>query len=153
MSIDQKMDGSVIQILSGLPDFLRKLMLRNKLQEFCSMTELNKHETTTMALKALPSLEGKKLSILTKTWLEVLAEFEGLKITLVFRVYCEELLKDPKVIDNLDIKPIIDAFSTLSDRQKERLIDCFKEVILSLPNKNEMLNIIPKPALKVLKLE
>ena len=153
MSIDPKMAGSIIQILANMPDFLRKSMLRGKVQEFYSMRNLDKHETISAALKALPSLEGRKLSVLTKTWLEVLSEFEGLKITIILRVYCEELLRNPQILEKLEIELMIDVFSSLPDKRKEKLADCLKEVIFSFPEIDEILKIIPKPALEILNIE
>ena len=153
MSIDPKMAGNIIQILANMPDFLRKSMLRGKVQEFYSMRNLDKHETISAALKALPSLEGRKLSVLTKTWLEVLSEFEGLKITVILRVYCEELLRNPQILEKLEIDLMIDVFSSLPDKRKEKLADCLKEVIFSFPEIDEILKIIPKPALEILNIE
>ena len=147
------MAGNIIQILANMPDFLRKSMLRGKVQEFYSMRNLDKHETISAALKALPSLEGRKLSVLTKTWLEVLSEFESLKITVILRVYCEELLRNPQILEKLEIELMIDVFSSLPDKRKEKLADCLKEVIFSFPEIDEILKIIPKPALEILNIE
>ncbi|MBV9666534.1 MAG: hypothetical protein JO327_00235 [Nitrososphaeraceae archaeon] len=153
MSIDPKLAGNVIQVLTNVPDFLRKLMLRNKLQEFYSMTDLDKHETISTALNALPLVDSKKLSMLTKTWLEILSEFEGVKITTMFRIYCEEFLKNSTIIEKLDIKLMADAFSLLPYRNRKMLTDCLKEAIFSLPKTKEVVRIIPKPVLKILEME
>jgi hypothetical protein len=153
MSIDPKFAGNVIQVLTNLPDFLRKLMLRNKLQEFYSMTDLDKHETISTALNTLPLVDSKKLSMLTKTWLEVLSEFEGVKTTNMFRIYCEEFLKNSTIIEKLDIKLMTDVFSLLPYRNRKMLSDCLKEAIFSLPKTKEIVRIIPKPVLKILEME
>ena len=153
MSIDPKSAGNIIQVLTNVPDFLRKLMLRNKLQEFYSMTDLDKRETISTALNALPLVDSKKLSMLTKTWLEVLSEFEGVKITSMFRIYCEEFLKNSTIIEKLDIKLMTDAFSLLPYRNRKTLTDCLKEAIFSLPKTKEIVRIIPKPVLKILEME
>jgi hypothetical protein len=128
-------------------------MLRNKLQEFYSMTDLDKHETISTALNTLPLVDSKKLSMLTKTWLEVLSEFEGVKITSMFRIYCEEFLKNSTIIEKLDIKLMTDAFSSLPYRNRKMLTDCLKEAIFSLPKTKEIVRIIPKPVLKILEME
>ena len=101
----------------------------------------------------MPSLEGRKLSVLTKTWLEVLSEFDGLKITVMLRVYCEELLRNPQILEKLEIELMIDVFSSLPDKRKEKLADCLKEVIFSFPEIDEILKIIPKPALEILNID
>jgi hypothetical protein len=91
--------------------------------------------------------------MLTKTWLEVLSEFEGVKIASMFRIYCEEFLKNSTIIEKLDIKLMTDAFSSLPYRNRKMLTDCLKEAIFSLPKTKEIVRIIPKPVLKILEME
>jgi hypothetical protein len=153
MTADSRMAGNIIQILADLPEFLRKSMIRSRLLEFCSMTGPDKHVTISASLEALSSLENVKLQQLMKTWLEILAEFEGSKITNIFRLYCEEILKNRLAVENLDIQSLIDVFSSLQEWEREKLVDCLKEVVFSFPNRTEVLKIIPKPLLKLLKME
>ena len=147
------MAGNIIIILANLPDFLRKSMLRSKLQEFYLMEEPDKHETISLALNAAFTIQGSTLSVLMKTWMEVLSEFDGVRITTMIRIYCEEILMNPRAIENLNIESLIDGFCSIEDKQSEKLADCLKEVILSFPKRYELLKIIPKPALKILKIE
>jgi hypothetical protein len=153
MSINSKVAGNIIKILADLPDFLRKSMLRSKLQEFYLMEEPDKHETISLALNAAFTIQGNALSVLMKTWMEVLSEFDGVRITTMIRIYCEEILMNPRAIENLNIESLIDGFCSIEDKQSEKLADCLKEVILSFPKRYELLKIIPKPALKILKIE
>ena len=153
MSVDPKLAGNVIQILANIPDFLRRPILQRKLEEFYSMADDDKHETISLILKAIALTEHTKLSVLTKTWMDVLSEFEGIKVTTMFRVYCEELLRNPDYIKSLDIEFLMCAFSSLDDGQKEHLADCLKEAILWFPKRTELLNMIPKPALKMLNIQ
>jgi len=153
MSINSKVAGNIIKILADLPDFLRKSMLRSKLQEFYLMEEPDKHETISLALNAAFTIQGNTLSVLMKTWMEVLSEFDGVRITTMIRIYCEEILMNPRAIENLNIESLIDGFCSIEHKQSEKLADCLKEVILSFPKRYELLKIIPKPALKILKIE
>jgi hypothetical protein len=153
MSVDPKLAGNVIQILANIPDFLRRPILQRKLEEFYSMADDDKHETISLILKAIALTEHSKLSVLTKTWMDVLSEFEGIKVTTMFRVYCEELLRNPDYIKSLDIEFLMCAFSSLDDGRKEHLADCLKEAILWFPKRTELLNMIPKPALKMLNIQ
>ena len=84
MSVDPKLAGNVIQILANIPDFLRRPILQRKLEEFYSMADDDKHETISLILKAIALTEHRKLSVLTKTWMQVLSEFEGVKVTTMF---------------------------------------------------------------------
>ena len=153
MSINSKVAGNIIKILADLPDFLRKSMLRSKLQEFYLMEESDKHETISLALNAASTIKGSTLSVLIKTWMEVLSEFDGVRITTMMRIYCEEILMNPRAIEKLNLESLIDGFCSIEDKQSEKLADCLKEVILSFPKRYELLKIIPKPALKILKIE
>jgi hypothetical protein len=153
VSINSKMAGNIIIILANLPDFLRKSMLQSKLEEFYLMEDPDKHETIIMALTAASKIQVNTLSVLMKTWMEILSEFDGVRITSMIRIYCEEILMNPKAIENLNIESLIDVFCSIQDKQKEKLSDCLKEVILSFPKRYELLKIIPKPALKILKIE
>jgi hypothetical protein len=153
MEADSRMAGNIIQILADLPEFLRKSMVRSRLLEFYSMADADKHVTISSSLEALPFLGRVKLQQLMKTWLEVLLEFQGSQITDIFRLYCEEILNNRPVIDNLDVKSLIDIFLSLQEWEKEKLADCLKEVIFSFPNKTEVLSVIPQSLLKVLKIE
>jgi hypothetical protein len=153
MSINSKVAGNIIKILADLPDFLRKSMLRSKLQEFYLMEEPDKHETISLALNAASTIEGSTLSVLMKTWMEVLSEFDGVRITNMIRIYCEEILMNPGAIENLNMESLIDGFCSIEDKQSEKLADCLKEVILSFPKRYELLKIIPESALKILKIE
>jgi hypothetical protein len=153
MSTNSKVAGNIIKILADLPDFLRKSMLRSKLQEFYLMEEPDKHETISLALNAASTIEGSTLSVLMKTWMEVLSEFDGVRITNMIRIYCEEILMNPRAIENLNMESLIDGFCSIEDKQSEKLADCLKEVILSFPKRYELLKIIPEPALKILKIE
>jgi hypothetical protein len=153
MSINSNVAGNIIKILADLPDFLRKSMLRSKLQEFYLMEEPDKHETISLALNAAFTIQGSTLSVLMKTWMEVLSEFDGVRITTMIRIYCEEILMNPRAIEKLNLESLIDGFCSIEDKQSEKLADCLKEVILSFPKRYELLKIIPKPALKILKIE
>ena len=117
------------------------------------MEDPDKHETITMALTAASKIQVNTLSVLMKTWMEILSEFDGVRITSMIRIYCEEILMNPRALENLNIECLIDGFCSIEDKQSEKLADCLKEVILSFPNRYELLEIIPKPALKILKIK
>src|SRR5215212_1221210 len=140
MESDSRLAGNIIQILADLPEFLRKSMIRGRLLDFYSMADTDKHVTISSSLEALSSLE-------------ILLEFQGSQITDIFRIYCEEILNNRLAIENLDIESLIDIFLSLQDWEKEKLGDCLQEVIFSFPKKTEVLNVIPRPLLELLKIE
>ena len=152
MSVDRKDSVDILQIVANLPDFLRKPIITKKLNEFYSLDEPSKFETISMILRGSSSIESNKLSPLIKTWLEILTELESNKITEIFRVYCEVLLINPVFFEKLNIRPLIDAYLELENKNKMILSDCLKEVIFLFPNRTEISKAIPKLILEQLKI-
>jgi hypothetical protein len=59
-------------------------------------------------------------------------------------------VRNPAVVTKINIDPLINTFLLFTHKQKQKFIDCLKEVILSSPNKNELLVLFPRSLLKVL---
>jgi hypothetical protein len=140
--------GNIIQILAGLPDFLRKPMLQSRLKEFYAMSDSDKRETISMVLSAAPTIDQSKLSVLFKTWLEILAEFDAEKRAIMFQTYCRQILSSPRSLEKLDFKLLTSTFLTLDQKHRERITDSLHEVLFSLPNRNEILKMVPEDSLK-----
>jgi hypothetical protein len=150
MAIDYDHAGNIIQIIAALPGFLQKSTIRNKLKEFYCTTEADRHQVIFITLTAIPTIEDTKLSTLVKSWLEVLSEFDGSKISILFRIYCEEIMRNPAVVTRINIDPLIKTFLLLTNKQRQKFVDCLIEVILSSPNKNELLKLLPSSLLEIL---
>jgi hypothetical protein len=148
-----KAAGNIIQILADLPDFLRKPMLRNRLKEFYVMDKNDKRETIRLALSAAPSIDPAKLSILIKTWLEILSEFDAEKRTVMFQTYCEQIMSNPRSLEGLDFMSLLMTFLSLEQKKRESIIDSLKEVLFSLPNRNEILKVVPEDILRAVGLK
>jgi hypothetical protein len=112
----------------------------------------SRYEMVSMILRASSLIESKKLYELTTTWLEILAELESIKVTEIFRMYCEVLLKTPTFFEKLNTQPLIDAYLKLESKNKEKLSDCLKEVIFLFPNRTEIFKAIPQSTLEQLKI-
>ena len=152
MSFDQNASRDILQIVSNLPDFLRKPIILKKLHEFYSLNERGKYETISLILTGTRSVEPSKLYPLIKTWLQILAELESVKVTEIFRIYCEFFVLNPTFFERLNIQPLIDVFLKLEDRTKEKLSDCLKEVFFLFPNRKEILKSIPRSTLEKLEI-
>lgn len=152
MSFDQNASRDILQIVSNLPDFLRKPIILKKLHEFYSLSERDKYETVSLILRGTCSVESTKLYPLIKTWLHILAELDSVKVTEIFRIYCEFFLLNPTFFEKLNIQPLIDVFLKLENRNKEKLSDCLKEVFFLFPDRNEILKSIPGSALQKLEI-
>jgi hypothetical protein len=141
---------NIFQILANLPSFLRKPILKNKLIDFLCATSEDKDKTTSLILAAATSVDSDILSAILKSWFEVVAELDTEKITAIFKIYCETIMRDSNSIKRLDISLLAVTFSKLEIKQKERLSDCIKEVFLTLPDRYKMLSLIPRDALEIL---
>ncbi len=145
--------GNIIHILAELPDFLRKQMLRNRLKEFYGMSDEEKSEMINMALATVPTMDPSKLSILFKTWLELLSEFDAEKRVVILQTYCTQILANPYSIAKLDFNSLTTAFMSLDHVQRERLTDSLHEALLGLPNRSKILKMIPERSLKAVGLQ
>lgn len=145
--------GNIIQILANLPDFLRKPMLQKRLQEFFGMSGADQQETIALALAAASCIEPAKLAVLVKTWLEVLAGFDSEQRSLIFSTYCQQILAQPASVQKLNFQSLTDTFASLEERKQEILADTFKEVLLGLPKRNEILALIPDHSKRALGLQ
>jgi hypothetical protein len=144
--------GNIIQILANLPDFLRKPMLQKRLKEFFAMSEADRQETISLALSAAPTIESAKLSILVKTWLEVLAGFDAGERAIIFGTYCQQIIRQPERLQQLNLQRLTETFLSLDDRQREILADSFKEVLISFPKRDQILRLIPDYSKRVIGL-
>lgn len=143
---------NIIQILADLPAFLREPVLRKKLQEFYIYEESDKRETITNALNAASSIETKKLTVLVRSWMEVLSELDTDKILLMLTFYCDEILKDRSALKNLNFDSIVQAFMTLENVKKVKFIYCLKEAMFSVPNRYKIIEKLPISAREILEL-
>lgn len=150
MSYELNNAENIFQILANLPSFLRKSILKNKLIDFLCATADDKDKTISLILTAATSVDSDILSAILKSWFEVLAELDTEKITAMFKIYCETIMRDSNSIKKLDISLLAAVFSKLGNKEKERLSDCIKEVFFTLPDRYRMLNLIPRDGLEIL---
>lgn len=143
----------MLQILADLPDFLREQIIRKRLQEFVIFEESDKRETISMALKAASSIDEHKLTVLAKTWMDVLSQFDPITIVLMLRLYCEEISKDQTTVEKLNMDCLIQAFTTLDEAKKQKFIDCLKESMFCIPNRHKIIDIMPSAAIEILEMK
>lgn len=151
---DSNIAGNIIQILAGLPEFLRKPMLKNRLAEFFTLPEDERKETVTNALNAAPTIDLKILSNLVKTWMEVLCEFDEDKRKAMFGAYVNVIAASPDILSRLNVDGLISTFNMLPDDKKELLVSSLQGLINDLPDdkKGRFVDAIPETVKKTLKL-
>lgn len=141
---------NIIQTLIALPEFLRRPVLEGRIKEFFSLDSQDRYEIVSGVLQTVPSFEEEKISVLVKTWLEVLSNFDAAQIVDMLRLYCQEIRNDPEIIQRMPVQAITDVFYVVEEAKKQKLADCLKEAILSFPDKDKIINLIPEAGLKAL---
>jgi hypothetical protein len=139
--------GNIMHILADLPDFLRKHMLKIRFTEFYEMKDEEKHEIIGIALAAVHTIDQNKLSVLFKTWLELLSELDSEKRAVMLQIYCDEILANPSSLTNLDFESLTATFASLDQKHRECLTDSLHEVLLGLPNSSKIVEMIPEQSL------
>ena len=85
----------IILILSKLPEFLRKSMMRSRLQEFCTKDSKTREEFIDSILGGLSTADKDSLKKVIRTWLGVVSTLESSEISTIFSPYIKRYEKDP----------------------------------------------------------
>ena len=142
--------GNIIVNLAGLPEFLRKPILKKRLSEFFSMNQDDRNEIINNALQAGPTIQFDKFSTLFKTWLEILCGLSEEQRTIMFSNYINEITNHPEKLIVFNLDGIFEIFMSLTPEQREVLSTTLKEIVKKFDDKNrKKLNlIIPQSAKK-----
>jgi len=124
--------GNIIVNLAGLPEFLRKPILKKRLLEFFSMSQEDKKEIINNALHAGPTIQFDKFSTLFKTWLEILCNLSEEQRTIMFATYIMEIVNHPEKIVLFNLDGILEIYMSLSQEQKIILSSNIKKIVMSL---------------------
>jgi len=142
--------GNIIVNLAGLPEFLRKPILKKRLSEFFTMNQEDKNEIINNALQAGPTIQFDKFSTLFKTWLEILCGLSEEQRTIMFSNYINEIKNHPEKLIAFNLDGIFEIFMSLPAEQRSVLSATLKELVRSFDEKDrKKLNmIIPESAKK-----
>lgn len=141
-------------ILANLPEFLRTPILKKRMLEFFSMSELERVEIISNALEAGPTIPYPSFSKLFKTWLEVLTAISEEQRTLMFSSYIKEIINAPQKLINFNLDGVLEIFLSVDNSKKEIIANSVKRIISQLDEnqKRKLLLIIPENAKKQLGL-
>ena len=145
--------GNIIVILANLPDFLRIPVLKKRMMEFFSMTELEKKEIINNALEAGPTIPFSNFAKLFKTWLEILTTMSEEQRKGLFSGYINEISRSPQKLIVFNLDGILEIFLTLDEEKKNILSQTIKNTINELDEdgKRKLMIIVPDNAKKYLK--
>jgi hypothetical protein len=140
--------GNIIVNLAGLPEFLRKPILRKRLSEFFSMTQEDKKEIINNALQAGSTIQFDRFSTLFKTWLEILCDLSEEQRTIMFSNYISEIISHPEKLIAFNLDGIFEIYMSLSKDQKSILSATIKRIVISFDEKDRkrLYQIIPEMA-------
>ncbi|HEV2193007.1 MAG TPA: hypothetical protein VGR54_05225 [Nitrosopumilaceae archaeon] len=140
--------GNIIVSLASLPEFLRKPILKKRLIEFFSMSQLDKQEIINNALQAGPTIPFDKFSKLFKTWLEILSTLSEEQRTVMFTTYINEITENPQKIILFNLDGILEVYLSLNQSEKDTISKSVKKItdVLQDNKKKRLLLTIPDRA-------
>ncbi len=145
--------GNIIVILANLPDFLRIPVLKKRMMEFFSMTEVERKEIINNALEAGPTIPFPNFAKLFKTWLEILTTLSEEQRNGLFAGYINEISESPQKLIAFNLDGILEIFLTLDEGKKDILSQTIKKIVIELDveQKRKLMIVIPDNAKKYLK--
>jgi hypothetical protein len=138
----------IIQILGNLQPYLRRPIIKNKLDNFFKEEDELQLDTIDLIVKSLPNVDLQQYEDLIKTWLEILTVFDTAKVNHITRLYLQDLAKNPKLISLIN-PLIIKCVRDLSKQKQDKLRNCFLETLFLLPfDKNLVISKLNQESIK-----
>ena len=149
---EENFAGNIIINLASLPDFLRTPILKKRMTEFFSMTDLEKEEIINNALEAGPSIPFPNFSKLFKTWLEVLCTLTEENRYDMFSNYFKQIIKEPQKIILFNLDGIFEIFLNLELQERKILTSTIKNVFEKIDeeSKRKLILLTPESARKII---
>lgn len=144
--------GDIILILSKLPEFLRKSMMRSRLQEFCTKDSKTREEFIDSILGGLSTADKDSLKKVIRTWLGVVSTPESSEISTIFSPYIKRYEKDPSLCESEYSANLLEAYQSLEENQRAILRDCLVEVALNQHRSRWIVCTLPKKVRSALQL-
>ena len=144
--------GNIIANLAGLPDFLRKPMLRMRVAEFPRLSGEEKVEVINNALEASPSIPFPTFAKLLKTWMEVVAELPPAQRRILLETYAGELAAAPEKSVALHVDGILGVFRELDEAERGAIGESIRQIIggMRVEHRRRILLLMPTSAKEIL---
>ena len=151
---EENFAGNIIVNLASLPDFLRTPILKKRMIEFDSKSELEKKEIINNALEAGPTIPFLNFSKLFKSWLKIIANLSEEQREGMFLAYITQSLLSPEKLISFNLDGILEIFLELEENEKETISNTIKKIIKNLNDeeRKKMLIMIPNNAKNHLKI-
>lgn len=140
--------GNIIVNLANLPDFLRKPILRKRMDEFFTLSDLDRLEVINNALEAGPTIPFPNFAKLFATWLEILATMSEEKRIGLASAYVFEVLRNPQKLILFNLDGILEVFLNIDKQYQEAIAKSLGNIISGLTEqqKRQLFLIIPQNA-------
>ena len=140
--------GNIIVNLANLPDFLRKPILRKRMDEFFTLSEPDRLEVINNALEAGPTIPFPNFAKLFATWLEILATMSEEKRVGLASAYVFEVLRNPQKLILFNLDGILEVFLNIDKQYQEAIAKSLNSIISGLTEqqKRNLFLIIPQNA-------
>ena len=140
--------GNIIVNLASLPDFLRKPILKKRMDEFFTLSEPDRLEVINNALEAGPTIPFPNFAKLFATWLEILAMMPEEKRVGLISAYIFEILRNPQKLILFNLDGILEVFISLEKSHQDSIARSVSSIVsgLSDQQKRQLFLIIPQNA-------
>jgi hypothetical protein len=151
---EENFAGNIIVNLASLPDFLRTPILKKRMVEFFSKSELDKKEIINNALEAGPTIPFLNFSKLFKSWLKIIANLSEDHREGMFLAYITQSLLSPQKLIAFNLDGILEIFLELEEKEKESISNTIKKIIGNLNDeeRKKILIMVPNNAKNHLKI-
>ena len=138
--------GNIIISLASLPDFLRKPILKKRMEEFFTMNLPERQEIINNALAAGPTIPFPNFSKLFATWLDILATISEEKRTMMFTTYISEIAKNPQKLVPFNLDGILEIFLSMEKPKQDAISGTIRNIVLKLTDedKKRLLLVMPQ---------
>lgn len=140
--------GNIIVNLANLPDFLRKPILKKRMEEFFSLSDTDRLEVINNALEAGPTIPFPNFAKLFATWLEILGTMPEEKRVVLVLAYISEILRNPQKLILFNLDGILEIFIALDKTHQEAIAGSIGAIVSKLSDnqKRQLFLIIPQDA-------
>ena len=121
--------GNIIATLAGLPDFLRKPILRRRMSEFPALPADEQDEIVGNALEASPEIPFPVFARLFGTWLEVLAGMGEAERGALLGAYARGIAAAPGRVAALHMDGLVAVFARMGPAGQEALSSSTRRIL------------------------
>lgn len=137
---------NILNILSNLPPGLRNPIVKNRLNEFLLFDNDEQKIIIRDIFASYSKINSDSLMNLIESWLNSLSEMRSDQINSIFYQYLIEISLNPSLLQEFNsdfINSMSKILISLPEKRRTKILYCFFESILNLPNPSFFTKLIP----------